>query len=117
MSNVLKFPSGQQPMDPEQILLDMKHVQELLKPNEGYAPTAYEVEQFKNPGAVGGEASTPTKDLTEAPGEPASMRRMLDCICHDCTFRWVAPALGRCPRCASFETRALSERTNLLKRV
>lgn len=77
----------------------------------------YDAYLKKNPGAVGGEASTETRDLTEAPGAPASMRRILDLMCLGCTYAWTAPAVGRCPRCQSDQVKAESERTCLLKRV
>lgn len=70
----------------------------------------------RNPGASGGDHTTPEQDLTSAPGEPASMRRILSLRCAN-GHEWTAPGLGACPTCHVKQVEALTEKTCVLPRV
>lgn len=71
----------------------------------------------RNPGATGGDHMTPEVDLTEAPGAPASMRRVLSLRCKGCGHEWLAPNVGSCVRCGWSGVTALTEKKCVLPRV
>ncbi len=45
------------------------------------------------------------------------MRRMLTLSCRECQHRWLAPTLGRCPKCHGEQARQVEARLNDLVRT
>ena len=44
-------------------------------------------------------------------------REVQDAMCRTCRYEWVAPAIGKCPRCGSAETRRCGRRRFEYERV